>query len=156
MSKINYILVAIITIFVLSSCDDNSIYDHNETVGEPWAAENRAIFDFNITDTLTAFDFYLNIRNSTDYNNSNLLLFIRTDFPDGRFSVDTAEIFLADIKGHWLGKGYGEVKDNQILFRKKGRFPMKGNYRLTFEQAMRSKNLVGIRSVGIRIVESEY
>ena len=48
-----------------------------------------------------------------------------------------------------------EIKDNQILFRKRGRFPMSGTYNFTFEQAMRDKQLEGIKSVGIRIVKDE-
>ena len=150
-----YTYIALILLLLLNSCSDNSIYDHNERVSKPWTADQKAEFEFNIQDTLSAFDYYVNIRNTTDYKYSNLYIFIRTDFPDGRFSVDTAEIFLADINGNWLGSGFGETKDNQILFRKRGRFPMKGNYKISFEQAMRDSDLVGIDAVGIRIDKSE-
>ena len=150
-----YIYIVVIVLLLLSSCSDNSIYDHNEQVSKPWTADQKAEFVFEIQDTLSAFDYFINIRNTTDYKYSNLYLFIRTDFPDGRYSVDTAEIFLADINGNWLGNGYGEIKDSQILFRKKGRFPMKGNYKITFEQAMRDDQLMGIDAVGIRINKSE-
>ena len=153
-NKLLFFFISIL-LLLLSSCGDNSIYDHNEQVSKPWTADNKAVFSIEVNDTLTAFDFFINIRNTTDYNYSNLYLFIKTDFPDGRFSVDTAELFLADIKGNWLGKGYGEIKDNQILFRRRGRFPMSGIYTFTFEQAMRDKGLEGIESVGIRVVKSE-
>ena len=155
MTKLLIIIGTVGLLFSMLSCNNNSIYDHNELVSKPWAADQKAVFNFEIDDTLSAFNFYINIRNTTDYNYSNLYLFIRTDFPDGRFSIDTAEIFLADINGNWLGDGFGEIKDNQRLFRKRGRFPMKGMYRITFEQAMREENLVGIEAVGIRIEKSE-
>jgi len=150
-----YVILLIGLTLIISSCANDSIYDHNQNLNSPWVAEQKAEFDFNISDTLSAFDFYINIRNTTDYNYSNLYLFIRTDFPDGRYAIDTAEIFLADLHGNWLGSGIGEIKDNQILFRKHGRFPMKGQYKITFEQAMRNIELQGIKSVGTRIVKSD-
>ena len=155
MLKNIYVVFVIALAFIISSCDNNSIYDHNQEINNPWKAEQKAEFDFNISDTLSAFDFYINIRNTTEYNYSNLYLFIRTDFPDGRYAIDTAELFLADLQGNWLGSGIGEIKDNQILFRKHGRFPMKGQYKITFEQAMRRVELQGIESVGIRIDKTE-
>ncbi len=155
MNKLLIIIGIIGLLFSMASCDNNSIYDHNELVAKPWSADQKAVFNFEIDDTLSAFNYYINIRNTTDYNYSNLYLFIRTDFPDGRYSVDTAEIFLADINGNWLGDGFGEIKDNQRLFRKHGRFPMKGMYKITFEQAMREENLEGIEAVGIRIEKIE-
>ena len=142
--------------FSLFACNNNAIYDHNEIVGEPWLSQNKAEFVFDITDTLSAYDFYINIRNTTSYEWSNIFLFIRTELPDGRFSIDTAEVFLADLQGNWLGSGFGDIKDSQILFRKRGRFPMSGTYILSFEQAMRKKKgLIGIESVGIRIEHTE-
>ena len=154
-TKVYTFIALVILLLLLNSCSDNSIYDHNERVSKPWDAVQKAEFEFDIQDTLSAFDYYINIRNTTNYKYSNLFLFIRTDFPDGRYSVDTAEIFLADIKGKWLGSGFGETKDSQILFRKRGRFPMKGNYKITFEQAMRDTKLIGIDAVGIRIEKSK-
>ncbi len=154
--KVNLIIVfAIVLVLTLNSCSQSSIYDHNFEVDDPWVAEQKAIFNVEITDTISAFDFYINVRNTTEYNYSNLYLFIKTDFPDGRYAIDTVELFLADVKGNWLGNGFGEIKDNQILFRKRGRFPMSGTYNFTFEQAMRDKKLEGIKSVGIRIVKND-
>jgi len=154
MLKNIYVVFVIALVFIISSCGNNSIYDHNQEINNPWKAEQKAEFDFNISDTLSAFDFYINIRNTTEYNYSNLYLFIRTDFPNKYVAIDTAEIFLADIKGNWLGKGFGEIKDIQVLFRKNGRFARKGIYHISFEQAMRDIDLYGIKSVGIRIERS--
>ena len=100
MLKNIYVVFVIALVFIISSCGNNSIYDHNQEINNPWKAEQKAEFDFNISDTLSAFDFYINIRNTTEYNYSNLYLFIRTDFPDGRYAIDTAEIFLADLQGN--------------------------------------------------------
>lgn len=155
-NKIGLFIIFALTLS-MCACNNNVIYDHNEIVGEPWLSQNKATFVFEINDTISPYNFYLNIRNTSSYRWSNIFLFVRTEFPNGKYTVDTAEIFLADLQGNWLGSGFGEIKDNQILFRKRGRFPMSGIYKLSFEQAMRSKKqgLIGIESVGIRIERTE-
>jgi gliding motility-associated lipoprotein GldH len=41
--------------------------------------------------------------------------------------------------------------DNRILYKKNIRFPASGNYRVTFEQAMRTPSLEAIRNIGFRL-----
>lgn len=142
-------------ILLLSACGENSFYDHNIDVADPWESDNIIDFEVPVHDTINPFNFYINIRNTTDYKYSNVYLFIRTDFPNGQYAIDTAEIFLADVQGNWLGKGLGKYKDTQILFRKRGRFPFTGVYHISFQQAMRENALLGIKSVGIRIEKTK-
>ncbi len=138
-------------LIVLSACGKASFYDHNDSVKDPWPSTDTMHFNFMVSDTIHPFNLYLNLRNTTDYPYSNIYFFMQTHFPDGQLAVDTIEIFLADLQGNWLGKGIGKNKDLQVLFRKRGRFPMSGNYHISLEQAMRRKALPGIKSVGIRI-----
>lgn len=142
-------------IFFTISCDKQTLFDSNLEISQPWNSSDKAKFEINITDTLNKYNVYLNIRNTTDYQYSNLYLFIKTVFPNNYIAIDTAEIFLADIKGNWLGKGFGDNKDLQILYRKGGRFVRKGIYHISIEQAMRDTELIGIKAVGIRIERSE-
>jgi len=144
----------VLTITLLISCGKHTLYDHNVEVDEPWKSIDKAEFVINITDTINLYNVFINIRNTTDYDYSNLYLFIKTEFPNKYIAIDTTEIFLADMHGNWLGKGFGEIKDTQVLFRKNGRFARKGEYRISFEQAMRNTDLYGIKSVGIRIERS--
>jgi len=68
---------------------------------------------------------------------------------------------LADEKGNWLGSGAGDLWDNSILFKKNTKFPLKGKYTFTFEQAMRYGDqaaidpLPFILDVGITIEKSK-
>ncbi len=155
MSKLFRHIIFGFSFILLYSCGNQSFYDHNEEVTEPWKYSDIIDFEVDVTDTINPFNFYINIRNTTDYNYSNIYLFVKTVFPDGRFSIDTAEIFLADLHGNWLGSGFGKNKDLQVLFRKRGRFPMSGVYHFRFEQAMRELDLDGIKAVGIRIERTE-
>lgn len=152
--KLGSLLILLSMVLFVSSCGKQTMYDHNVDVNEPWKSIDKAVFDIDITDTINQYNVYLNIRNTVDYDYSNLYLFIKTEFPNNYVVIDTAEIFLADMKGNWLGSGFGEIKDIQVLFRKNGRFARKGIYHISFEQAMRDKELYGIKSVGIRIERS--
>ena len=151
-------IIAFLGVFITlltSSCGKQTLYDHNIEVEEPWLSTNSAKFEIDVQDTINTYNVYINIRNTTDYQYSNLYLFIKTVFPNNYIAVDTAEIFLADIKGNWLGNGFGANKDSQVLFRKNGRFARKGVYHISLEQAMRDTKLYGIKSIGIRIERSE-
>ncbi len=53
--------------------------------------------------------------------------------------------------GKWLGKGFGKIRDNQILLNSGLRFPMKSIYLFEIGQAMRTEILKGVEDIGIRI-----
>ncbi len=148
-------LISFFTLFfavlLLNSCMQETIVDLNYDVGDAWTKDQKVSFDFEITDSIAAVDFYINIRNSTSYDYANIFLFVKTTYPNQRFSVDTVEYFLADMKGQWLGNGLGKFRNSSLLFRKNMRFPMNGLYHMEFEMAMRDAELNGIDALGIRI-----
>jgi gliding motility-associated lipoprotein GldH len=80
---------------------------------------------------------------------------VKTTFPNGKFSTDTLECILADEKGKWLGKGLGDIYDNQIPFKRNVRFPQAGTYVFEIQQGMRSDNIPLIMDVGLRIEKAE-
>lgn len=141
---------------VLYACHMNSIYDERISIeNNSWFKDDLARFEVAIDDTMQAYDFYVNIRNTTDYRYSNLYIFLNTRFPNNNMSRDTIEFVLADIEGRWLGKGWGAVKESSILLSRNMRFPLKGNYEFKIQQAMRVDTLNGISNVGIRVTPAE-
>lgn len=152
-TKNKNVIFFLIIILSFAACDTNKVFDSNFTLPEKgWNDKSAVVFkDVLITDTISLHNFYINVRNSDDYRYSNLYLFLITKFPNGKRSRDTIEIKLAELNGKWLGKGFGHLKDNQVLVRKALRFPMSGKYEFTIEQAMREEVLKGIRNIGIRI-----
>ena len=140
------------TILIATACDKEVF--HNESVhikNNEWKATDTLFYTFNSKDTLAAYDFYFEIRNTTDYDMQNLYLFITAMYPGNTFSRDTAECILAAPDGNWYGKGMGKHKDNRFLFRKGVRFRKPGNYVIAVNQAMRKDTLKGISDVGILI-----
>ncbi|NVO10243.1 MAG: gliding motility lipoprotein GldH [Bacteroidales bacterium] len=154
MSKANFFIV-FISCLTLLSCDRNGIYDENiNTVKNSWSENNTAKFQVNIKDTISSHNIYVNIRNTADYPNSNLYLFITTTSPAGFTKLDTLECLLADEQGNWLGKGFGYLRDNRIPYKHNIRFPLKGSYKFEIKQAMRTEELKGIAAIGIRVEKS--
>jgi len=145
-----YILLILLT--ALHACDKKRFFD--ETTKIPvngWHKDSAAVFNVKITDTLQFYKFLINLRHNDNYRYSNFYLFLNTRLPDGLRTRDTIEMTIADFTGKWLGKGFGTLRDNQILIRENLRFPRKGTYHFTIEQAMREEVLKGIENVGIRV-----
>jgi gliding motility-associated lipoprotein GldH len=155
----NPILSAAVLLFVMifsSSCNDNRIFEENtEIPGSGWDSSNVISFNVDIKDPASAADFYVNVRNADGYPYSNLFLFVKTKFPNGKFSNDTLECLLADENGKWTGKGIGDIYDNRIPFKKNVRFPLAGTYTFEIRHGMRIPNVPLIMDIGMRIEKSE-
>jgi len=136
----------------LQSCDGNRYFEQNiEILNNNWAYNDAQNFYVDITDTTSSFNFYLNIRNTTDYPYANLYLFIQTTFPDSVYARDTIEFQLANVDGRWMGEGYGEYKYSHFILREAMRFSQKGVHEFSIEHGMRKDTLSGISDIGIRL-----
>jgi gliding motility-associated lipoprotein GldH len=156
MKIVKKLLFVVTALLMLSSCGQRSIYDKQFTVENgKWFKNNAVHFEVNVEDTTKLYDYYLILRHKTDYRFSNLYLFLSTQFPNNNVTRDTIECILADETGKWLGKGWGGIKEDNILLRKNLKFPLKGKYDFYFQQAMRRDTLKGIVNIGIRISEAQ-
>ncbi len=143
----------ILLVMVFTNCNNNAEYNQNVTIpAQGWYKNNAVSFNININDSLTGYDFALNIRNTTNYRYSNLYVFMITEFPNGNISRDTIECILANNEGKWLGKGWGDIKENQITLKTDLHFPLTGNYRFLIQQAMRVDTLIGIHDIGLSLI----
>ncbi len=146
----------LLSVLLFASCDSARIFEQNQEIPESgWAQTNVIKFDVDIKDPATAAHFYVNVRNADGYPYGNVFLFIKTVFPNGKFSSDTLECVLADENGKWLGTGVGDLYDNQIPFKRNVRFPQAGTYHFEIEQGMRMENVPLILDVGLRIEKAE-
>jgi gliding motility-associated lipoprotein GldH len=144
-----------IMFFFVSSCDGGLVYEKNERIpGNKWNRFNIPVFDVEISDTLNPHNLLINLRNTGEYPNSNIFLFISATSPGGAFIRDTIELVLAEPSGKWKGRGFGSIWQNQFTYRQNIRFREEGIYRFKVEQAMRNEELPGITDVGLRIERS--
>jgi gliding motility-associated lipoprotein GldH len=148
-------LLFFICIIFLSACDKNVVFEKNiELPDNRWEIKNIIKLETAIEDTINPHNLYINLRNAGGYQFSNIFLFFTTKSPSGKMERDTVELTLADPSGKWLGNGLGDIWDNRVLFKQGFRFPEKGNYEFSLQQAMRYDPLPQIMDVGIRIEKS--
>jgi gliding motility-associated lipoprotein GldH len=149
-------VIILLSILFFVSCDSNRVYEKNISIPDAsWNVGFKPSFEFEIQDTSIFYNFYINIRNNTDYPYSNLYLFVDSYLADGSSARDTIEVILATKEGRWLGKGIGKIKESRFFLRNNLVFPNKGRYQIDIEQAMREDALKGIEDIGIRIEKSE-
>jgi gliding motility-associated lipoprotein GldH len=147
---------------VLTGCgNENLVFEQNiEIPNAEWIVSEKAIMSFDVTDTVSQHNFLINVRNTEAYPYRNLYVFVKTQFPNGKFSRDTVGIVLADATGRWVGKGSGYLSmsqhmSNTIMYNYNKRFPLSGTYKVEIEQAMRVDTLEGIQNIGLRIEKTK-
>ncbi|PLX12889.1 MAG: hypothetical protein C0598_05025 [Marinilabiliales bacterium] len=149
-------LLLVISLFISYSCSTNTVYNETRTIDEEgWNKNDIARFDVVINDSLSYYDYYINVRHTVDYRYSNLYIFMNTTYPNGNIGRDTVEFVLADKSGKWYGTGWGDVKDISVPIVKGMKFPLKGGYTFQIQQAMRVDILKEINDIGIRIEHSK-
>ena len=145
------IIFLILSVVILSSCEKNYFFQETKKIdGEKWLTTQPCAFSVGVSNIHRNYNFYINIRNTSDYKYSNLFLFLHTKFPGGTTSIDTLECTLAQPDGKWLGSGFGRIKYLSIPLKKAVRFPRAGTYKFEIYQAMRG-DIKGIVDVGLRI-----
>ena len=139
-------------LLLLQSCDKKVFYAVEQDVDETgWNLNDYLKYDVDVEDTLQIYDFYIDVRNSVHYPKANTFFFINTTFPDGSVAYDTLECPLADVTGHWYGRRTGRYVDSRFVFRHHVIFPRSGHYHFEIGHGMRDTNVVGLKSVGMRI-----
>ena len=158
----NHVIVrlCLLIAIVLVGCSDAPVFQADVPVpnGE-WDRSFKPTFSFDITDTLSKHDVYLDVRHTGDYAYSDLFLFVELQGPGGRAVRDTVDCLLADPSGMWYGKGTGFVlanrtRDAKVLYKLGNRFPASGRYTISLEQAMRTEQLKGVLDIGVSVERS--
>jgi gliding motility-associated lipoprotein GldH len=150
--KNNLFFLLILPVVVAISCNRSPFYQKNDTLlNETWHIDSTLVYEFTIVDSLQYYNFYIDIRNTNAYPYQNLYLFFTTQFPDSTVFTDTLNAYLSDAYGRWTGKGSGKIKENRFLLKSKVRFPQKGAYIFTAQQAMRDTVLKGVTNFGITL-----
>jgi gliding motility-associated lipoprotein GldH len=148
----NNFLIAAMILLTLSSCNSNIIYSDEAVMPEmTWNLFNTADFSFPVTDTNNNTNVFFTIRTGSQYPFRNIFLFVTTSAPDGKVVTDTLEYEVADEKGNWFGKGFGEIHELKLPYRQNVFFPVKGTYRFKIQHGMRTVDLKGVYDVGLRI-----
>lgn len=136
-----------------SACLRSNVFEKNNAIkNHKWNEDNVQSFKFEVSDTLSNYSMYFNMRHSDSYPYSNIWLLISTEFP----STDTPasskiEVPLADLEGKWLGRGMNEIWEHRMLIASPLHFSKAGTYTIKLKHIMRVNPLPEVMSVGIRL-----
>ena len=143
-------------VFFIACQNSKTQYKYYVFENEKWNSDSIVSFNFDNIDTTASFDIYLKIRHSVDYRFQNLFLFSNINN-----EKDTIEIFLSQKNGKWNGKGFGDIKEIDVLISKEVTFENFDEANYSFEQAMRYNDLEkiieldGLFAIGLAIKRNE-
>lgn len=159
LSAFGEILLFFIVVISMVSCSGHMKFDQYKSMeNNRWHKDSIVSFQFVSTDTIGKNNININIRNNKEYEFSNLFLIVGIKFPNNYQIVDTLEYEMTTPEGRFLGTGFADIKENKLEYKTNVVFPIKGEYNITVQQAMRKTKdvaglvyLNGITDVGIQI-----
>lgn len=151
-------LVLGIALFLQSCGDSDQIFDVYKTVPDRWGKNEAISFEVTPPDSTNTYNVFINVRNTNDYEFSNLYLIVDMNFPHGKTITDTLEYQMAAPDGKLLGTGITDVKENKLWYKEALIFNESGDYKFTVQQAMRKNGVIdgedqlkGITDIGLLI-----
>lgn len=152
MKRLFYILLPLLFI----GCKTNNVYTGSQKVDEDgWKMDSSYSFQFEIKDTTKAYTVEFLVRNTPTYKYQNLWLFVKKVEPDFSSSSDTAQLFLADDFGNWVGSGIGSIYSAEYIYLDSVRFSQTGTYMYIIHHGMRTDSLEGIHDIGLSVYVKE-
>jgi gliding motility-associated lipoprotein GldH len=156
--KSKFVILLLISILMISCNDTTEFNQYTAVEDSSWKSGEKMSFTFEIKDTISPKNLFINIRNNSDYEFSNLYLITALKFPNNSLVIDTLQYEMTDASGIFLGSGFSEIKQNKLFYKERKVFPVSGNYSLTIEHAMRKngemkavEQLYGVQDVGFSI-----
>jgi gliding motility-associated lipoprotein GldH len=150
-NKISSVLIPAF-LFLLLSCNSKVLYMDSKVMKENiWKLIDTFSFKVEVKDTITANNIIFTLRTGSSYPFRNIYLFVKTTSPSGKSRTDTLQYYIADEKGKWLGKGFGDIHELNLTYKSNIYFPEKGIYQFNIQHGMRIKDLKGVYDFGLRI-----
>ena len=137
----------------MSSCTKDAFFVQSFSFKDNcWEQDVKPSFKVKITDTSKIYNFTLSLRTTTDYEFSNCWLYINSKTPQKQKAREPFEIKITKPDGTWIGKKSGTIVENVLIFKKR-KFPKKGDYIFTIEQAVIQEKICEVLDIGLQIEE---
>lgn len=154
MNKLSSLFCLLSLVLLSIGCGPDYAYQQTyELDGDEWSYADSLTFEFEVPDTNTIYDLYLDIKHSATYSNQNLYVLIHTSFPAGQRLTEQVSLELSD-KGRWEGDCRGDWCSVRIPIQSGAYFNQTGPHQFVLEQYMRRDPVGGIRSLGMFIQET--
>lgn len=163
--KINslYVIVSLLFgLFISCKHENKVIFDEYQPTKGVWEKNDVKTFVWEVQDTLTAHDLFMNVRVNNDYPYSNMFVICKIYKPSTAIVIDTIQFQMADPNGALLGNGFSDVKESKLWLKEHYTFDEIGKYKVTLEQAVRALGdvegvsaLPGVSEIGFSIEKAE-
>lgn len=137
-----------------TACRQLDVYEKNVSVSNyQWKSSFVPGFDFEITDTVSAYNLYIVLRHTDAYHYNNIWLNITGVMDkDTLVSAPHVEMPLGSEDKGWEGTGMDDIWEVRKAINKKPvSFRKKGLYHFKVAQVMREDPLANVISVGMRV-----
>lgn len=115
-----------------------------------WSKERSLDFDFSLKPAQKNYDISLTLKHTKDYEFDNIFLFVETFYQNKMIKKDTMQFKLAEIEGHWKGKGLGATKIIDLSLYNS--LPLKkGAYKISVSHGMRKNPLKYITDIFLTV-----
>ncbi|MDG1333977.1 MAG: gliding motility lipoprotein GldH [Crocinitomicaceae bacterium] len=150
----NSILLVLLSV-VLFSCGEQSFYEKVVAFDDrEWKLDVKPEYTFEVKDVSKEYDFTLSLRTSTDYQYSNLWIFMKTITPDGTIAREPFEIVITNDDGSWVGEKSGSVVTTPLYFRSR-KLPKAGKYSFIIEQGITQSKVDEVLDLSFMVEESK-
>ena len=145
------LLILIVNVCLAACTGSVSYSDFRDINPQGWSKDDAVCFDFAVPDTSADYNILLHIRHTDSYPYQNMWLFVDAFYPGSPVQTDTLELFLADDRGQWLGRGRNGHVRMPVLYESQLQFADTGHCRLVIRQGMRTDRLRGVTQIGVEL-----
>lgn len=152
------------SVFLIGCQDEFRVFEKNEELSEgKWERNYHPTFEFDIQDTTITYNILFNVRNTMDYQFSNLYLNYSLEDSLGNIELmNQTQVFLFDKEGKPTGEksflfspSIADIFDHHYLC-VQHQFKRAGIYRVKLKQYMRNQDpLEHILAVGVRVEKAK-
>jgi gliding motility-associated lipoprotein GldH len=134
-----------------ASCDQDQLFEaKREIPNAQWTYRDSLVFEFEVKDTTSRYDFFLNIDyQKNQYPFQNLYMRFNTMYPNGKSIKKQLSFDIFAPTGEPLEAGSRHIALQENAF-----FNQIGKHRIVMEQFTRRDSLPGISAIGLEIVGS--
>lgn len=155
MTKSNTFLITLFTLLFFFGCKEDFYFEESkELPSSQWTYQDTLNFTFQVVDTSTIYNLYLDIDHATEYPFQNVYLKVATRFPSGKRIKEQLPINFAEKTGRWYGKCDSEWCKLRVNLQQGAFFNELGDHTITLEQFMRVDPLPGIKGLSIKLEDT--
>jgi gliding motility-associated lipoprotein GldH len=147
-----YVMLAV---FFLAGCGEIPVYEKVYTFEKlEWKQNVKPSFSVKIDDVTKFYDFTITLRTTTDYEFSNLWIYLNSVTPDRKKSREPFEFKITHPDGAWIGKNTGSIVEHQLCFKRR-KLPVKGKYTFIIEQGITQSKVSQVLDISLVVERSK-